>query len=462
MTDEAAKLPCDPEAEKQVIGSACLEPERVIYAAAKHGITPGNFYVPQHSAAWEIILQHFIKQEFIDTIALDRAVPGLNVTKIIDATAAAAHAEFYIERVKDFWQRRNIVKAMRTAAGKLVDVNYNTADVMNEYESEAGSTLSIPDMQIRQIGEYREAKLDQWTRAQKIGYVGVPCHIAEITAALGGWRHGCLSIFGGYRGTGKSTFLRSDAKFNAKAGRPVALFSLEDPGDIAAASMACDEADVDSLDLDTGLAIPIVMEKADAAWKRIGALPLYLVAERSTIQNIIAASTMLKMRHKIEAVYIDHIQYIVPLLLPHKSRNDTIATYSSELCNMAKRLNVAVICASQLNRSSEHENRKPRLSDLRDCVTPNTQIECADGRHSIEFIFKKKTPTQIKSFNGNGSFFITPEVIKTGKKECLRIKTKSGKILELSKSTPLFDGRNWIEAKNLHIGSKICVDASAS
>jgi replicative DNA helicase len=48
------------------------------------------------------------------------------------------------------------------------------------------------------------------------------------------------------------------------------------------------------------------------------------------------------------------------------SRNDTMAHYSQCIVNMAKRLDIAAVCASQFSRASEKESRKPRLSDLRD------------------------------------------------------------------------------------------------
>jgi replicative DNA helicase len=72
-------------------------------------------------------------------------------------------------------------------------------------------------------------------------------------------------------------------------------------------------------------------------------------------------------RKEVEAgaamVILDYLQ-----LLEKKaeSRERAVAQISRDLKNMAKELNVPVICLAQMNRSVESENRLPRLSDLRE------------------------------------------------------------------------------------------------
>ena len=364
--------PQDPAAEKEVLACACLDPERTIYECAKAGVTAASFFVPVHREVWAAIHQSFVAHGFVDVTGITtrfrqtQTAEGFDVDSAIEKCTVPDHAGFYINRIRDMEKRRGMIQAMHAAAVGLTDTTTETGQVMAEYEAAATKTLALSGMAIHQLGDYQAAKLEQWTAAQKTGFVGVPCHIQDVTAALGGWRKGCVSIVGAYRGAGKSTWLRSDAKWNAKSGRPVALFSLEDPGDIASAAMVCDDADVSSLDLDTGKALPGDIDRARRAWDSIAGLPLYIVSEKCTMPQIMAAASLFKMRHNIEAIYLDHIQYITPLQLPHMTRNDTMSVYSSELAGLAKRLNIAVICASQLNRSAEKDNRAPRLSDLRD------------------------------------------------------------------------------------------------
>jgi replicative DNA helicase len=199
------------------------------------------------------------------------------------------------------------------------------------------------------------------------------------------------------------------------------LFSLEDPGDIASAAMVCDEADVSSLDLDTGVATTSDLEKAERAWQSIGEIPLYMVSEKCTMPQIVSAASLFKTRYNIQAIYLDHIQYISPVQLPHMTRNDTISVYSGELAALSKRLDVAVICSSQLNRSPERDNRPPRLSDLRDSGSLEQDARAVGllywSNDDDCFIFEiaknnyGKSGTKIKLVRQGGKRFVTQNAI---------------------------------------------------
>jgi replicative DNA helicase len=70
-------------------------------------------------------------------------------------------------------------------------------------------------------------------------------------------------------------------------------------------------------------------------------------------------------RHKLGLIIVDYLQ----LLNPTDSkvpREQQVAEASRGLKSLAKELDVPVVVLSQLNRSSEKENRPPRLADLRE------------------------------------------------------------------------------------------------
>jgi replicative DNA helicase len=223
-----------------------------------------------------------------------------------------------------------------------------------------------PDIPILKLSDIRQEKIEQWKKAKQTGQVGVPFCINGVNKILGGWRERCFAILAGYRGEGKSTLARQDAYYNAMAGRGAVVFSLEDPYDIAGASIVGCHAGLSTFHCDIGDAFDETIEKFDNSWQELNDLPLWIVSASLGINEIVAIAEMLKLRHKISIIYIDHIQYIIPLLLKGHNRNETISYYSNTLSGLAKRLGIPVIALSQLNRSSEQEGRKPRLSDLRD------------------------------------------------------------------------------------------------
>jgi replicative DNA helicase len=62
---------------------------------------------------------------------------------------------------------------------------------------------------------------------------------------------------------------------------------------------------------------------------------------------------------------VDYLQLLSPTD-PKVAREQQVAEASRGLKSLAKELNVPVLVLSQLNRSSEKENRTPKLADLRE------------------------------------------------------------------------------------------------
>jgi replicative DNA helicase len=70
-------------------------------------------------------------------------------------------------------------------------------------------------------------------------------------------------------------------------------------------------------------------------------------------------------RNKLGLIVVDYLQLLSPIdsKVP---REQQVAEASRGLKALAKELDVPVLVLSQLNRSSEKENRAPKLADLRE------------------------------------------------------------------------------------------------
>lgn len=86
----------------------------------------------------------------------------------------------------------------------------------------------------------------------------------------------------------------------------------------------------------------------------------------NSISGIRAECKKLKMQNKLEAVFIDYLQ-LIRTNEKFQNTNAEVSYISAELKQLAKELNVPVVCLSQLSRAVESRfDHTPRLSDLRD------------------------------------------------------------------------------------------------
>jgi replicative DNA helicase len=97
-------------------------------------------------------------------------------------------------------------------------------------------------------------------------------------------------------------------------------------------------------------------------------LQLFEVKDAVRLEQIESAARLLASAPRgLSAVFVDYLQLVQP---PADSRRDIreqqVAQMSRRLKLLALTLDVPVFVLAQLNRESEKDDRKPRLSDLRE------------------------------------------------------------------------------------------------
>ncbi|MEO0687983.1 MAG: DnaB-like helicase C-terminal domain-containing protein, partial [Cyanobacteria bacterium J06649_11] len=148
---------------------------------------------------------------------------------------------------------------------------------------------------------------------------------------------------------------------------PVILFSLEMSKSQIAMRMLSSEAEIENSCLKTG-------EISDSQWRpiaqsshKISALPVYL--NDCALPSLSYFETECRRVNAIERrdigiIIIDYLQLMGD---GDRNRNNEIATITRGLKRLAMKLQVPIICLSQLSRAVESRQiKRPVLSDLRD------------------------------------------------------------------------------------------------
>ncbi len=187
----------------------------------------------------------------------------------------------------------------------------------------------------------------------------------EMTTGL---QEADLVIIAGRPSMGKTTFAMNIAE-NAAIGDklPVAVFSMEMPGDALTMRMISSLGRVDQHHIRTG-------NLTDEDWARITSA-IHILSEANIFiddtpamspNEIRARARRLKRQHGLGLIIIDYLQ----LMQVHggsENRATEISEISRSLKAMAKELKVPVIALSQLNRSLEQRpDKRPVMSDLRE------------------------------------------------------------------------------------------------
>ncbi len=162
----------------------------------------------------------------------------------------------------------------------------------------------------------------------------------------------------------------AEAASMPRRGEPVAtlIFSLEMGATQLALRMLCSRARINMKLLREGL----LSKNGDEQQRMLEAADEFTKSaifiddsSHLSIMELRAKARRLYSRRKLGLIIVDYLQLLSPTD-PKVPREQQVAEASRGLKALAKELDVPVLVLSQLNRSSEKENRVPRLSDLRE------------------------------------------------------------------------------------------------
>ena len=102
--------PHSEEAERGVLGSALIDAERVVDLCIEKRLTPESFYAPAHRVLFEVLLEMTNDHRPIDLLTVGEKLRAVNqldaiggesyLEQLIDSTPTSAHAEYYIDIVR--------------------------------------------------------------------------------------------------------------------------------------------------------------------------------------------------------------------------------------------------------------------------------------------------------------------------------------------------------------------------
>src|SRR4051812_30340569 len=379
------EMPASEEAEQHVIACCLLDGNDTIARCLEARLAEDSFFWPNNRLLFQMIVELYQKgqpvtlevlAEELSTRRLLEQVGGfpylMQVTGKIPTTA---HAGYFIEKVREKHLLRELIKAATGAVEQAYGFTGGLEEFVDKVEQELFKVTQ--DRVSDSAQEIKEAIKEANTVIAKLlmkkgELTGVTSGFKDLDAMTFGFQRQEMIVIAARPSMGKTSFALNIAEAAAlpKKGEPVSVlvFSLEMSASQLALRMLCSRSRVNMKLLRDGLvgrdgAEVNALGKAAEDFKKC---PL-LIDDSSalTIMELRAKARRIHARKKLGMIIVDYLQLLAGSD-PRAPREQQVAEVSRGLKALAKELDVPVLVLSQLNRSSEKENRTPRLSDLRE------------------------------------------------------------------------------------------------
>ncbi len=370
------------EAEQAVIGGLLLDNRAWEQIADK--LVEEDFYRNDHRLLFSAIRQLESRNEPFDAVTLsqcldnnghlDQAGGLLYLGRLAKDTPSASNIVAYANIVREKSVLRQLIAVGTDISGS--GFQPEGRDSKELLDSAEKKVFQIAEQGARGQGGFQDMKSLLSKTVDKIdhlfnsdgGITGVSTGFDKFDEMTTGLQEADLVIVAGRPSMGKTTFAMNIAE-NAAIGDkvPVAVFSMEMPGDALAMRMISSLGRVDQHHIRTG-------NLTDEDWARITSA-IHILSEANIYiddtpamspNEVRARARRLKRQHGLGLIVIDYLQ----LMQVHggsENRATEISEISRSLKAMAKELKVPVIALSQLNRSLEQRpDKRPVMSDLRE------------------------------------------------------------------------------------------------
>ncbi len=252
----------------------------------------------------------------------------------------------------------------------------------------------------------------------------------------------------------------------------VAVFSLEMPREQLATRMVCSEGRVDVGKLRGGHLTPEDWRRLTEGASYLSMLPVWLddtpaiglLELRAKCRRIQAEYNRPakdnEPERRVGLIVIDYLQ-LMSGRPGVSSREQEISEISRGLKQLAKELRVPVIALSQLNRAVETratKEKRPQLSDLRECVTGDTLVCLSDGRRvPIRDLVGAAPEVVAVSEAGKVIAAASDKVWSVGIRPVFDVMLASGRTIRATARHRLLTSGGWKRVRDIGPGSQVAI-----
>lgn len=375
------EMPFSLEAERACLGATLIAPSKMPELVA--GLETDDFLLPAHREIFDGMKALDAADKPIEILLLGDELKRRGVVSRLDggesylldlanAVPTAENVGYYIRVVRDKSTLRRIV----LTAAEIWTSAYGDFSDVQAFLAEASEKLTAISLRRSRSGSFTPFRADVDAAVEQIEYrtkhggaiSGIRTGVSKLDGILGGLQRQNVYVIAARPGIGKTALALNIGLRHARYGERARtlIFSLEMPrmqlmDRIFAAAVPMDHGTVKS-------GIDVDWRSVHGEAGRLAALGIQIVDDQYTPAEIEATAHRYRAAHPDDDVLII-LDYLQLAEIPHvKGENQATAVgrFSTRLKRMAKKLNLPLVLLSQLNRDVEKDQRRPRLSDLRE------------------------------------------------------------------------------------------------
>lgn len=463
------------EAEQSLLGGLMLE--NTLVDEVTSIITGEDFYRRDHAAIYRAIVALAEENQPADVITVSEwlenvgelnQVGGLAyLGSLAQNTPNTSNITAYAKIVRE----RSLLRRLITAANEIVGSAYRPEGRSpNEVLDHAEQMIfEISQSDNRRTGGFTPIKgllkktIDQvehlYHTKQKV--TGVATGFNDLDEQMSGLQRSDLVIVAGRPSMGKTALAMNFVEHAAiHLNLPVAIFSMEMPGSQLSMRLLASLSRVNAQRLRTG-------RLHDDDWPRLTST-LGMLADKPIFIDDTPALSPLELRSrarrlarehgKLGLIVVDYLQ-LMQAQDSQENRATEISNITRSLKILSKELDVPLLALSQLNRSLESRtDKRPVMSDLRECVTGDTPVVLADGRR-VPIRELAGTEPNVVAVDKKGKLCTahSDKVWKVGARPVFEIKLASGRSLRCTSEHQLMGARGWSRVETLKAGDRLAI-----
>lgn len=389
--------PHSKESEMMVLG--CMLTSINSLNISADALDDADFYFTEHKLVFQSLKRayrqekpadvHLIAEDLKREGKLEAAGGVAYLTTLAQFAGTSAYIEEYNDLVKNKAILRKMISAAqdveKTALEEPSDVrqaldeaqakfflisqatNPFNGKLLNDILGGIKSESQVPFLKELQERQERYQQLGP----EETGITGLPTSFHELDKMLNGFNNSNLMILAARPAMGKTALAVNIAEnICFKTRRPIGIFSLEMSAEQLCHRIVCSQAEVESDKIRTGSLDGLEYQRIVGAVHEMQQHLMVIDDQPGLkITDLRARARRMKESYGIEFLIIDYLQLISGSgnSRTQESRQNEISEISRMLKNLARELNIPILCLSQLSRKvEERQGHRPMMSDLRE------------------------------------------------------------------------------------------------